>query len=201
MAEIQWYYARDEVQFGPVTAAELRHLSASGGLSPQDLVWRDGMEEWAPAGKLKGLFPDAKPASPEPPPSDPLPAASAVMPPMALPPEPPQPPQPAFLPAEAIAASVPEPAAPRPAAITPSPHGPERHKVLLLVQLTLWGACVLVVLLGGVALARALANAKNAIDEAAAGAIFSTFFLGAYVVARAGEKICQLIVRRGERPK
>ena len=58
MAEIQWWYAREDEQFGPVSAAELRRLASQGGLSPGDLVWREGLAEWAPAARLKGLFPE-----------------------------------------------------------------------------------------------------------------------------------------------
>src|SRR5580704_4975442 len=43
MAEVQWYYARDDEQLGPLPPSELRRLAASGGLAPTDLVWREGM--------------------------------------------------------------------------------------------------------------------------------------------------------------
>ena len=31
MAEVQWYYARDDEQLGPLPPSELRRLAASGG--------------------------------------------------------------------------------------------------------------------------------------------------------------------------
>ncbi len=58
MAEIQWWYARGDEQSGPVSAAELRRLASTGALAPGDLVWREGLAEWAPAARLKGLFPE-----------------------------------------------------------------------------------------------------------------------------------------------
>jgi hypothetical protein len=61
MPPIDWYYAKDNKQFGPVNAAELKRLSQSGDLRPEDLVWTDGMKEWSAARKVKGLF-DEEPA-------------------------------------------------------------------------------------------------------------------------------------------
>ncbi len=55
--ERQWYYATNGTKFGPVTAGELRILSNEGKLSPSDLVWKEGMADWKPASKIKGLFP------------------------------------------------------------------------------------------------------------------------------------------------
>jgi len=52
----QWFYTHDSEQQGPVSAAELKELAAAGKLSRQDLVWAEGMSEWKPAGRMKGLF-------------------------------------------------------------------------------------------------------------------------------------------------
>ena len=69
-----WYYKRDGVERGPVPAAELKRLAAAGKLGPADVVRREDMEKWLPAGQVKGLFaaplaatatpPDSKPARP-----------------------------------------------------------------------------------------------------------------------------------------
>jgi hypothetical protein len=56
MPPIDWYYAKDNKQFGPVNAVELKRLSQTGELRPEDLVWTEGMKEWSPARKVKGLF-------------------------------------------------------------------------------------------------------------------------------------------------
>ena len=54
----EWYYGRNGQQQGPVTSNQLKQLAQSGQLLPTDLVWKDGMSEWAKASKVKGLFPD-----------------------------------------------------------------------------------------------------------------------------------------------
>ncbi len=78
MAPIEWYYAQGNQQRGPVTAAELKLLADRGELSPDDLVWRAGMEDWIAARKVKGLFdsPPRSVAAPVPaPPPEPVPAS------------------------------------------------------------------------------------------------------------------------------
>jgi hypothetical protein len=44
----EWYFAVAGQRRGPVDTAELRRLFQAGGLSPTDLVWREGMAKWAP---------------------------------------------------------------------------------------------------------------------------------------------------------
>ena len=51
----EWYYAIDGDRRGPVSSSELKQLAATGAITPDDLVWRDGMPEWPPARKVKGL--------------------------------------------------------------------------------------------------------------------------------------------------
>ncbi len=46
---MDWFYLKDGEQFGPVPAAELTALIQGGAVGPDDLVWREGMEEWTPA--------------------------------------------------------------------------------------------------------------------------------------------------------
>jgi hypothetical protein len=74
MASSEWYYARGDRRLGPVPVNELKRLAAGGDLRPEDLVWRDGMADWAFARNVKGLFGDV----PAPPPGA---AASVVSPP------------------------------------------------------------------------------------------------------------------------
>jgi len=64
MASLEWYYAKENKQHGPVSAAELKQLADRGQLRPSDLVWREGMEEWIAAKKVKGLFEEGTPAAP-----------------------------------------------------------------------------------------------------------------------------------------
>src|SRR5690349_25171905 len=64
MAEaLLWYYAQDDEQKGPISGTDLRQLASSGKLSAEDLVWKEGMAEWVPAQKVKGLFLESKNAS------------------------------------------------------------------------------------------------------------------------------------------
>ncbi len=74
MTSIKWYYARGQQQLGPVSSSELKQLADRGDLGPDELVWREGMDEWVPARKVKGLFEGeasaplkAVPLPPEPP--------------------------------------------------------------------------------------------------------------------------------------
>jgi hypothetical protein len=53
----RWHYAQNDVQKGPVAFDELRSLVASGNLDRSELVWTDGMKEWAPAQTIAGLVP------------------------------------------------------------------------------------------------------------------------------------------------
>ncbi len=62
----EWYYASDNQQLGPITHAALREMAASGQLKPTDLVWVEGMSQWAPASTEPGLF--SAPSQPAPPP-------------------------------------------------------------------------------------------------------------------------------------
>ena len=70
----QWYYAKMGQQHGPVTKAELIKLFENGELTPEILVWTDGMQQWLPAEKVDGLIPQ----SPEPLPPSNTPATSPV---------------------------------------------------------------------------------------------------------------------------
>ena len=69
-----------------------------------------------------------------------------------------------------------------------------------MTQTVLWTTCVLVVLVGVVLFTRAFLQAETPGEEAAAGAVYSTFFIAAYVLARSGEKLAQLLVAFG-RPR
>ncbi len=58
----EWYYAHDGEQKGPVPVSELHRLAANGDFDPvNDLVWREGMSDWKPAGTVPELAP-SKPA-------------------------------------------------------------------------------------------------------------------------------------------
>lgn len=63
----EWHFVLDGKKTGPVTASALKELARSGRLSQADLIWKEGMPQWIPAARVKGLFPtDATPATAEP---------------------------------------------------------------------------------------------------------------------------------------
>lgn len=76
----EWYYTSNGKQApGPVSSSQLRELAATGRLLPTDLVWKEGMENWEPAGSIKSLFPQgAKAAEPANPPVAAAPAGPAA---------------------------------------------------------------------------------------------------------------------------
>lgn len=164
MAEMQWYYARNDEQFGPVSATDLHQLADAGRLSPDDLLWREGMDAWTTAINLRGLFAD-----------------------------------------DAAAGSTRTGAATLQSKLTDGvttrsrvARGPVPYSSLSVTlratQVILWIMCVLVVLVGVVLFTLAFLAAKDAGEEAAAAAMSSTFFIGAYVLARCGEKLSRLLL-------
>lgn len=69
-----WYFSVGKGQEGPVDFEELRELARIGTLDREkSLVWREGFENWVPAGKVEGLFPSVgEGSSVEPPPALPV---------------------------------------------------------------------------------------------------------------------------------
>lgn len=52
----QWYYARGGQQHGPITSDEIGRLLTSGQLQSDDLVWHDGMAQWARVQTVQDRF-------------------------------------------------------------------------------------------------------------------------------------------------
>ncbi len=68
---MQWHYAKQGRQYGPVDDTELRRLALNGEIGPYDLVWTpDQGDEWAPASSVENLFTSPSPDTPLPVPSD-----------------------------------------------------------------------------------------------------------------------------------
>jgi len=63
-----WRVVRDGSESGPFTVADLHRMVADGRLRRTDLIRKDGMPDWRPAGDARGLFPGAAPV-PSPPPT------------------------------------------------------------------------------------------------------------------------------------
>ncbi len=53
----QWHYSKQKEQRGPVSEVQLIGLLESGELSPDSLVWCEGMDDWVPAREVEGLLP------------------------------------------------------------------------------------------------------------------------------------------------
>ena len=71
MAERSWFYASNGQQQGPTPEAQFRDLIAQGSVSPDTLVWSEGMAGWQKAGEIPGLMSGARPPAmprPGPPP-------------------------------------------------------------------------------------------------------------------------------------
>ena len=62
---VTWFYMKDNKRVGPVSPEQLRQLAAEGRLARGDSVWTVGMNQWAQAGEVPGLF-HAAAAEPEP---------------------------------------------------------------------------------------------------------------------------------------
>jgi len=54
-----WYYSQGNVRKGSVSPGRLKAMADEGWLTPKDLVWKEGMPNWIPAGKVRGLFGNA----------------------------------------------------------------------------------------------------------------------------------------------
>ncbi len=52
---MQWHYSKNGTQLGPVSEGELLAKLASGEVCATDLVWKEGMADWRPAGKVAEL--------------------------------------------------------------------------------------------------------------------------------------------------
>jgi GYF domain 2 len=56
MSNRSWFFAAGGQQQGPYPEAQFRDLIARGQVSPQTLVWSEGMASWQKAGEVPGLM-------------------------------------------------------------------------------------------------------------------------------------------------
>ena len=47
-----WYYVQNGQQMGPVSQADLDQLAASGTISAETYVWREGLSDWVRYGTV-----------------------------------------------------------------------------------------------------------------------------------------------------
>src|SRR5438552_19003714 len=52
---MEWYYAAEGRQCGPVSETQLEELVRSGKLLPTSLVWHQGMPDWQPYGVVHAV--------------------------------------------------------------------------------------------------------------------------------------------------
>ena len=79
---MQWYYSKNGTQLGPISTEEIQAKLASGEIASGDLVWKDGMADWLPAGQI-AEFRTTVPAAPVS--SQPVGGPSPYLPPAAAP--------------------------------------------------------------------------------------------------------------------
>lgn len=53
---MEWFYAKDGKQLGPVAFDELKRMAGSGELRPESLIWKKGMAQWTAANAVEGIF-------------------------------------------------------------------------------------------------------------------------------------------------
>jgi hypothetical protein len=54
-ALMEWYYSQNSTQHGPVSDVQLRGKLMSGEVAASELVWREGMRDWAMASSVPEL--------------------------------------------------------------------------------------------------------------------------------------------------
>lgn len=52
---MNWYYATNGAQKGPIPIEDLKSRIASGEVAPTDLAWREGMSDWMPVATIAEL--------------------------------------------------------------------------------------------------------------------------------------------------
>lgn len=56
---MQWYYAKDNEQLGPIDGDEFQRLIDTNQILATDLVWNTTLPDWTPAASIAGLFPNS----------------------------------------------------------------------------------------------------------------------------------------------
>lgn len=51
-----WFWMKDGQKHGPIDTPQLKQMAQAGQIKPTDLIWREGLPDWVPASKAKGLF-------------------------------------------------------------------------------------------------------------------------------------------------
>lgn len=59
---MNWYYAKNGTQQGPLPTEDMKSRIAMEEISPTDLAWCEGMADWMPVGTIAALKVEAPPA-------------------------------------------------------------------------------------------------------------------------------------------
>ncbi|WP_367873790.1 GYF domain-containing protein [Luteolibacter sp. Populi] len=59
---MNWYYAKNGAQHGPVALEDMKSRVSMGEISPGDLAWREGMADWMPVSTIAELKVEPPPA-------------------------------------------------------------------------------------------------------------------------------------------
>jgi hypothetical protein len=159
----EWHYIKDGQSHGPISLQELKDIAASGELQPADLVWTEGQNEWKPAQSIEGLVSGNQTNEQVPPPITGYTPGTP----------------------SAVAQQSVEMAR-RVLSRTPS------DSTKRTIQQVAWILCGIVIVLGSCLFVLMEGSAESAIQQGAIGALFSTVFIAAYVLARAIEKFTNL---------
>jgi hypothetical protein len=168
---------RNGTKHGPYTLEQIKEYLGNGTFNEDDWAWYEGSTDWLP---IKDII---TPATTPPPPLKLAPPPPPVVPLKSNPSGPNS-----------------EPTQPRVNTTVERSHLTLTWKgrgvtfaATTAIQCIAWLICFVVLVLNGLKFFAELANANGAPQEAAAGAVTCTYFIGAYVFARVVEKICNLI--------
>ena len=75
---MDWYYAEGTKRVGPLDGRQMGQLAQQGKITPETLVWREGLPSWVAAKKVApNLFLGVAPQPPKPAEAPPKPGAGA----------------------------------------------------------------------------------------------------------------------------
>ncbi|HEY1121519.1 MAG TPA: GYF domain-containing protein [Haloferula sp.] len=74
---MNWFYAKNGSQQGPLSTDEIKSRIAMGEIGPSDLAWCEGMSDWMPVGQIPQLKIEAPVREETPPPAFGAPAPSS----------------------------------------------------------------------------------------------------------------------------
>lgn len=74
-----WHLAKADEKLGTFTSQQLADMGKAGQITSDMVVWRDGMDKWQPASKVKGLTVTQLPPAPPPAPAPQQPAITVAV--------------------------------------------------------------------------------------------------------------------------